>query len=112
MDMVSACQLYWGNVQKSNNGLCQQFCLEESCPSRCLPGARHFSSSLHASGAFQASVPVLELREDESEYVHGWAIEEEFPWNPAVSVFHSLNFHWFAQPEVMGISFPGTGALH
>ena len=31
--------------------------------------ARHFSSFLYATGAFQANTPVLELRECKSEYV-------------------------------------------
>ena len=31
------------------------------------PDARHFSSSLCATGAFQAATPVLELRENESD---------------------------------------------
>ena len=35
-------------------------------PSICL-NAGHFSSSLYATGAFQAVTPVLELRESESE---------------------------------------------
>ena len=35
-------------------------------PSSCLD-ARHFSSSLHVTGDFQAATPLLELRGNESE---------------------------------------------
>ena len=35
-------------------------------PSSCLD-SRHFSSSLYATGTFQAATPVLELRANESE---------------------------------------------
>ena len=39
------------------------------------------------------------------------ALLEELPGAPDVSVFHSLNPHWFSQPEVMGTYLPGTGTL-
>ena len=43
-----------GRAHKMYNGLCPPFCLVESCPQCCID-ARHFSSSLCATGAFQAA---------------------------------------------------------
>ena len=39
-----------------------------------LLDARHFSSSLCTSGAFQAATLVLELRGNESDYVYVWVL--------------------------------------
>ena len=54
----------WGKAQKRDSGLCQPFCLGESCPD-----TRQFSSSLYASEAFQPAAPMLMLRGSEFEYV-------------------------------------------
>ena len=71
--------------------------------------ARHFSSSLHATGAFQAATLVLELRGSESEYVYVGSLRGT-AWDSR-NFFHQLNLHWFLQPEVMETYHSGTGTL-
>ena len=41
------------------------------------PDTRHISSSLYATGDFQAGTPMLELRESESEQVCVWVLKGE-----------------------------------
>ena len=60
-----------GHLRKGTNGLCQHFCLTESCPSVSCPDARKLSSSLHISGAFWAAASALEFRRSESKSVNG-----------------------------------------
>ena len=66
-----------------------------------------FSSSLKATGAFQAATLVLELRGSESEcrFLRGGTA-----WDSR-SFSHRLNPHSFLQPEVVGTYLPGTGTL-
>ena len=97
--------LCWGRAQKRNSGLCEHFFLGESCPLSSLPDAGQFSSSPYVSDTFQSSTPCW------SSVSLCRALYRELPGIPAVSVFHSLNPHWFLQPEVVETSLPGTGTL-
>ena len=70
--------------------------------------ARHFSSPLYATGAFQAVIPVLELGGSElSPCVSSW---RRTAWDSR-SFSHRHNPHWFLQPEIMGTFLLGTGTL-
>ena len=51
-------------VQKRDNGLCLPFFLGQNCPDP-LFDTGPFSFSLYVTGAFQAAILVLELRESE-----------------------------------------------
>ena len=51
-----------GEGSEKDSGLCPPFCLGESCPPSYCLDSRHFSFSLYATGAFQATTLVLELR--------------------------------------------------
>ena len=75
-----------------------------------LLDASHFSSSLYATGAFQAAILVLELRGCESVYlvVFGYfkrnclGLQKFLPLTPIPLFLH---------PEVLGTYFPGIGTL-
>ena len=57
----------WGEGSKKGQGPVPAFLSALALiPDTCLD-TRHFSLSLYATGAFQAAIPVLELRGDESE---------------------------------------------
>ena len=56
----------WGSVQKRDVAPAHISVWKKLFPSSHLD-ARHFSSSLYVTGAFQAATPVLELRGNESE---------------------------------------------
>ena len=78
-------------------------------PSSSCLYARHFSSSLYATGAFQAANPVLELRGGECKSVCRF-----FKWNclGLQKFFYPLtSIHWFLQPEVMGTYLRHTRTL-
>ena len=66
-DMAPTCPLCGSRAQKRNNGLCQHFCVGEKLSPSSRPDARHCSSSLYVSGAFQAAALVLELSGSESK---------------------------------------------
>ena len=77
-------------------------------PSSCLD-ARHFSSSLYATGTFQAPTLALELRG--SVWISPCMVSfRDTAWD-SWSFFHQLNPPWFLQPEVMETYLPGTGSL-
>ena len=66
--MAYACQLHGsvgGGLRKRTLTSAHLSVRRKLSPSSCLY-ARHFSSSLYATGAFQAATPVLELRGSES----------------------------------------------
>ena len=48
--MLQACLLWSGRAQQRNNGLCQHFCLGESCPFSLLPRS-HTIQFLSVSGS-------------------------------------------------------------
>ena len=60
--------LCWRRAQRRNNGLCQHFCLGDSC-SKALILMLYNSVPPHMSlsGAFQSAAPELDLRGSESE---------------------------------------------
>ena len=78
--------------------------------STCLD-ARHFSSFLCATCAFQAATLVLELRGSESELVSLCVNSFKGTAFGSSIFFHWLNPCWFLQPEVMGTYLLGTGTL-
>ena len=77
-------------------------------PSSCLD-ARYFSSSLCATGAFQAATPVLELRGSESEQV----VCRFFKRNSLdSSIFSTYSIPTvFYNQKLWGFNLPGTGTL-
>ena len=54
-----------------------------------FPDARHFSSSLYATGAFLAATPLLELRVSESEFSSCVGPLRANAWDSS-SIFHQL----------------------
>ena len=78
--------------------------------SACLD-AGHFSSSLCATGAFQAATPVLELRGSKSGKVSPCVCSLRGTAWSSRSFFHQLNPCLLLQPEVVGTCLPGTGTL-
>ena len=50
--MAPSFELYGGWAQQKNNGLCQQFCLGESCLFSSHPDGRQSRSSPYVPGAF------------------------------------------------------------
>ena len=109
--MMPTCQLYRAESQQREKVLCQQFCLGQSCPvSHCLESGQ-FSSSPCILGAFQAASLTVELRMYESELSTYVGPSRATARNPAVSVFHSVNTHWFLELGVMRTSLPGNGTL-
>ena len=79
-------------------------------PLACLD-VRHFRSSFYATNAFQASIPMLELRGSDSEYVSPCVDSLRVTSWDSSSFFHWLNHHWFLQPDVIGTYIPGIGTL-
>ena len=65
-EMASACQLCGGRAQKGTMASAAFLSGRKLSPSSCLD-ARHFSSSLYATGAFQAVASLLELRVSKSD---------------------------------------------
>ena len=72
--------------------------------------ARHFSSSLYATGAFESVTPVLELR-GECICVSVCVGSLRGTFGDYRRFFHWLNPRWCLQPEVMGTYLLGTGTL-
>ena len=65
--------------------------------------ARHFSSSLCPTGAFQAGTLVLELRGSESECLYVGPLKET-AWDSR-SFFHRLNPRWFCSQKFWRLTF-------
>lgn len=70
---TQTCQLCGEGLEKTTNGLCQLFCLEEyrppppiSVPSPHPDDARQSSSSWCVPGCVGAAAPALDLRENQS----------------------------------------------
>ena len=75
------------------------------------PNARNSNSYPYVSDAFQAASLTVELRMYESELSTYVGPSRATARNPAVSVFHSVNTHWFLELGVMRTSLPGNGTL-
>ena len=108
--MAPACQ-YCGSVgggfRKGTMASVHLSVWKKLSPSSCLD-ARH-SSSLCATGAFQAATPVLELRGRESVLVSPCVGSLRGTAWGSSSFSHWLNPCWFLQPGVEGTYLPGTG---
>ena len=66
-DMAPSCQLcgsVWGGLRKGKMASADLSVWVKAIPQPC-PDTKHFSSSPHATSAFQATLPVLELRGSE-----------------------------------------------
>ena len=100
-----------GRAQERNNGLCQHFCLAESChPSSCSDACVSIPPSIslfpfklllqHCSSE-QLNLP---------KSMHGSFKKNHLGlYRPSISL--TLNPHCFLQPAVMETSFPDTGTL-
>lgn len=107
--MVLTCQLRWGKAQNRNSGLCQQFCVGESCASSSCLDARQSRSLLHAL------VPLELLLQSWSSEAVSPSASMPGPFKRKVGDSSSPRLsHYpllFLQPEVMGTSLPGTRTL-
>ena len=97
----------WGDGSERGQGPLPTFLSGRKLSSTSLLDTRYFSSSLYATGAFQAAILVLELRASIRPFVSSL---RGTAWTSR-SFFHQLSPHWFLQPEVMRTYLPSTGTL-
>lgn len=116
LKMAPACHLCW--AQKRNKGLCKHLSGRKLIPiptPNSFPDARHFSPSSYVSGAFQAPVPVLELKGSESR-IRTCVDPLRTAWDSRNTISLSFNPHWgFYSQNLWGFLFlhwnPGLGDL-
>lgn len=101
-DMVQACRLCGGRPELRNNGLGQQFCVEQSCPPTLAPKPNNSGPS-HMSWHHSSCCPAMEFRVSEFESVCLGPLRILGTFSASVSLSHHL--HWFSRLEVMKLLF-------
>ena len=104
--------LWWGGVSKGQRPLPTFLSERKLMPSSHFD-ARHFSSSLYASGTFQVATPVLEYLIHSNIVDLSKSMCRFFKGNClGLQKFLPLTqYPWFLQPEIMGTYLTGTGTL-